>query len=503
MKNSMTINLLLLMIIGCNLSCTKEFESIDSRARTFIRESKPIGDYYVATWGDDNNPGTYEKPWGTWQKAFSTAQPGDLVYFRGGTWYRQQDEPLPKINVRDRIGKSGTKNNPTRFFAYPPDIAKGDSVIYDCINHLPGGEIPEEGWNVGISISGADHLHFKGLTVRNVWQGRPFIHCIGIGIIGCTNITLENMTVYNIGGRGIYYDPRFDSDSSYFINIDTYNCYNTFPNNQYQLDRDRTGSDGKGLFIVTYDQGEIKNYAEVRGSRAWNCSDDGWNICSGSTALVTNSWTFLNGVAESASIGGGGNGYKVNLVGKSWYDDPHQVNHKIFNVISALNSGPGYTENANGMHSVNRQVYNNIAYKNGSTGFAIQGWHPTDWEKRNNEYINNIGYANIYTDFGEFQGGYAYTNLTNSWTNPPGVMVTDTDFVNINDEDIIAQLKAPRKSDGSLPDITVFRLAENSKLKGAGTNVGMSQNPNIGIDWKYLDEKQGNASLNLLKRLSQ
>ena len=493
----MVTYLMMLLILGLSTDCTKDDIKV-------LKEKLYMGgQYYVATWGDDMNPGTYEEPWGTWQKAFNTAEPGDTVYFRGGIWYRQQDDPVPRINVRSGIGNSGTVNNPIRFFAYPPDIENGDSVIYDVINHLPGGEAPQEGWNVGISVSWADYLHFKGLTVKNVWQGRPFIHCVGIGIIGCTNIILENMTVYNIGGRGIYYDPRHDNSESYFINIDTYNCYNTYPVNQYQYDRGRTGTDGKGLFIVNVDQEGFESYVEVRGCRAWNCSDDGWNIVSSGLTLVENSWTFLNGVGDSEQTpGSGGNGYKVNISNqRQYYDDPGQVNHKVFNVISAFNADTGFTENRNGRHSINRQMYNNIAYKN-VTGFAIQGNHPEDWEMRNNEYINNIGYANDYRDLGEYRGGYAYTNLTNSWNDHPGVTVSDADFTNINDEDIIAQLKAPRKPDGSLPDLTVFRLSENSKLKGAGTNVGMSQNPDIGIDWKYLDEKQGNSITNLMNRLS-
>jgi hypothetical protein len=47
----------------------------------------PDGDYYVAPWGDDTNPGTFEEPWSTWQKAFETAKPGNVVYFRGGVYY--------------------------------------------------------------------------------------------------------------------------------------------------------------------------------------------------------------------------------------------------------------------------------------------------------------------------------------------------------------------------------------------------------------------------------
>ncbi|HPM03456.1 MAG TPA: hypothetical protein PK816_14960, partial [Candidatus Cloacimonadota bacterium] len=39
------------------------------------------------TGGSDTNPGTKDRPWATWQKAFNSAIAGDTVYFRGGVWY--------------------------------------------------------------------------------------------------------------------------------------------------------------------------------------------------------------------------------------------------------------------------------------------------------------------------------------------------------------------------------------------------------------------------------
>ena len=42
--------------------------------------------YYVAPTGNDTYPGSITQPWLTWQKAFSTAQAGDTVYFRGGVY---------------------------------------------------------------------------------------------------------------------------------------------------------------------------------------------------------------------------------------------------------------------------------------------------------------------------------------------------------------------------------------------------------------------------------
>jgi len=55
--------------------------------------------------GDDIN-----YPWATWQKAIDSAMPGDIVYFRGGTWYPRTDDygNVVTYNQRGRHGYHGT-----------------------------------------------------------------------------------------------------------------------------------------------------------------------------------------------------------------------------------------------------------------------------------------------------------------------------------------------------------------------------------------------------------
>ncbi len=77
--------------------------------------------YYVATDGDDNNPGTFTQPWATWNKAFLTAQPGDTVYFRGGVYYSVE---RVYVYPPDGYGNSGTAANPIVYEGYPADIVR-------------------------------------------------------------------------------------------------------------------------------------------------------------------------------------------------------------------------------------------------------------------------------------------------------------------------------------------------------------------------------------------
>ena len=43
--------------------------------------------YYVAPDGDDQNPGTKEKPWSSWARAFKNLKAGDTLYVGGGVYY--------------------------------------------------------------------------------------------------------------------------------------------------------------------------------------------------------------------------------------------------------------------------------------------------------------------------------------------------------------------------------------------------------------------------------
>ncbi len=79
-------------------------------------------DIYVAKNGNDNNPGTLEKPYLTISKAASVAVAGDVVFIREGTY----EETLSPQN-------SGTAGNPIVFQSFP-----GEKVIISAMQALSG-----------------------------------------------------------------------------------------------------------------------------------------------------------------------------------------------------------------------------------------------------------------------------------------------------------------------------------------------------------------------------
>ena len=71
------------------------------------------------------------------------------------------------------------------------------------------------------------------------------------------------------------------------------------------------------------------------------------------------------------------------------------------------------------------------------------------------------------------------------WIPAKDVTVTDDDFVSLDSK----QLYQARKPDGSLPEITFFKLAKGSDLIDSGTDVGLPYNgnaPDIGYS-EYRD----------------
>ena len=103
-----------------------------------------VCNYFVSPDGDDNSPGSESQPWGSFQFAMDSAQPGNTICFRGGTYI--VDDTL-------QITQSGTAEAPIIFIAYP-----GERPVLDG-----GGEIPD----LLLLGQGASYLRISGFMLRN------------------------------------------------------------------------------------------------------------------------------------------------------------------------------------------------------------------------------------------------------------------------------------------------------------------------------------------------
>ncbi|MBN1815037.1 MAG: right-handed parallel beta-helix repeat-containing protein [Anaerolineae bacterium] len=103
--------------------------------------------HYAAPGGSDDDPGSESQPWVTFQHAADTAQPGDVVCFRGGTY--DTDEA--------HLSHSGTADAPITFIAYP-----GEAPTLDGRGSAGG---------LLILDPGTSYLRISGFILRNftIW----------------------------------------------------------------------------------------------------------------------------------------------------------------------------------------------------------------------------------------------------------------------------------------------------------------------------------------------
>lgn len=135
-------------------------------------------EYYVATKGNDANPGTLAAPWKTIQKAADTLQPGDTVFVRRGTY-----KGLVTINV------SGVPGAPITFTNYA-----NEKPVIDG-----SGIVPPEEDRALIFIQDRSHLIIRGFEVRNFSTAKPELQPSGIFVTGASHdIELRNNNVHAI-----------------------------------------------------------------------------------------------------------------------------------------------------------------------------------------------------------------------------------------------------------------------------------------------------------------
>jgi hypothetical protein len=490
MGKHVLFSVLMGLLLGTLTACTKEdpikTNDQDPIIDTVAQGPMPDGDYYVATWGSDLNPGTFDKPWATWQKAFNMAKAGDVVYFREGVWRPTRytfvncvtlfaPKNTPELwNGPNYYGHSGTAENKIYFLNYPGENPTLDCSTLDMTGHT---------FNTGITLWGAEYLVFRGLTIRNLYQPSVGNLAMGISMSACYHITFENMIVHDVGGRGIFFDGWGgstyvpDYDTLRIINCDVYNCYDPYSA--------EPGNGADGIKMWNFGQ---NNAAIINGNRVWKCSDDGFDIGGSCYVEISNNWSWSNGFDGALD----GNGFKFGAVS----DAVEGVRRLVRNNISALNIGNGGTGLFDLQYAdyyrTNSRVYNNTIYQcvKGIT-ISENSLYP---EYSQSVYRNNIVFAttsvdaagrpynlDVFDHYSESNNtwDYALNGSLPRWVPTDSVMVSNDDFISLD----ASELELPRKADGSLPIINFLRLAPGSDLIDAGTNVGIPYSgdaPDIG-----------------------
>lgn len=170
--------------------------------------------WYIATTGNDTTGnGSFENPFMSRQAVGGNASPGDVIYYRGGTYNTSHlvlagtyegpetswsPEPLYSWG---RIGVSGNATHPITIKAYPNETVIFD--IRDGADVYPGNSTSGvfemfDGWstvNAFALNSDTNHQVIDGFNIRgqriNIWGGTA--------PSGTHNITIKNNRIYDLG----------------------------------------------------------------------------------------------------------------------------------------------------------------------------------------------------------------------------------------------------------------------------------------------------------------
>ena len=152
-------SLAILILLSSGLVCAAVDKSIS------VRELK----YYVATDGNDSNPGTVERPWATIGYAAERAVAGAQIIVRGGTYV---------LSRQVRLRTSGLPNAWIEFGGYP-----GETPILDA--KAIARPSPTALSNGAFQIEGVAYIRVTDLTVINS-------HDAGITVRDSAHVDLIN-----------------------------------------------------------------------------------------------------------------------------------------------------------------------------------------------------------------------------------------------------------------------------------------------------------------------
>ena len=441
----------------------------------FALEAKTI---YVATTGNDSQVGTIGAPYASIQKAVDEAAAGDIIYVRGGTY-----SPTTRI----KIDKAGTANARICLWGYPGErvIIDGSKIVASTVNQFKQARC------IYVNHFG-DYWHFKNLELCNAKDN-------GMKLEGSYNI-VENCSFYGNNDTGLqigmYKDftieetqsfpitgtPQFNPNYTYckynvVINCDSYNNYDS-----QSFNGSDDGGDADGFACKLFPGPGTEFY----GCRAWNNSDDNWDLYMVYHPIViSDCWSWNGGLDKNGVARGNGNGFKLGGGGTSGGAAFSQSvgAHVVKNCVSFGCAAKGFDQNNayEGMYLFNNVAWNNQYNYRFPTIFMYGGMYMR----------NNIGWgATASGGVGNHEflsadktGSQVPNTTYNSWTlidgcdpykennKVNGVKVATQNHAAQFKDLTIASASASRQSDGSLPNNDFCKLVTNSYFVNVGQNI--------------------------------
>jgi hypothetical protein len=358
--------------------------------------------YYVATNGNNANPGTEALPFRTIQKGADMAQAGETVYVKAGTY-----------NEEVSITNSGTAGNPVKLMAYPGDEL---NVIIDGTGINVSNN---SGWPYFSGLIGAygkSYVEVSGFTIQN---------SNGFGMIAyeADNITFSGNYTYNTAHSGIasfeYCTNIYilDNEVVFAVNGGQQECISVATTDGFEVgynkvhDAAMTGVGGEGIDVKDGSANGQVYYNEI-----WNTPDDrcgiyidayekhtynieifgniirnsrhfGMQLCSEKGGLLENIKIYNNLIYNSKRGG-------VQFFDESSHAGPEPIrnieiyNNTFYNNSPTINWWGGITNNSPYLTDIT--IYNNI-FANNNAYQVFDAVGVSGWSVSNNLLIGDLG----------------------------------------------------------------------------------------------------------------
>ena len=310
--------------------------------------------YYVATNGNDNNPGTETQAWASLQKAASTLMAGDTVYIKAGTYHE-----------RVIVQNSGTLNHDIVFSNYQNDV-----VTVDGSGISWGGS-----WNGLFDISDKHFINISGINVKNADYG-------GFWIENSDHISIENCYTYNTvsSGIGVW--------NSSYININ---------NNEIEL----ACNDGvQECITISNTSYSTISHNNVHDNGSGANGGEGIDVKQGSHDVNV----FKNKVHHLNE--------RIGIYADAW--DAHTYNINIYqNIVHDCGNNGMVVQTEMGGTIEHVSFYDNIVYRNKWDGIAVGSVTASNTVTSTPVYHIKIINNTIYNN-GAIQGGWGYGVLVDN-----------------------------------------------------------------------------------------
>ncbi len=389
--------------------------------------------YYTSPTGTATASGSISDPLAI-TTAISKLVAGDVLYVRGGTY---------NSSARLNISRSGASGNLIQILAY-----NGEQPIFDFSTEAYNSS------NQGVLLSG-NYVHIKGIIVQGAGDN-------GMQVTGSNN-EIEYCTFRWNCDSGLQMKTGSDN---YILNCDSYENF----------DYKSTNSDGTPDYGGNADGFADKQYTNAGtntydGCRSWYNGDDGWDHFELiSNTVYKNCWCYAMAPAQFDMTN------HIRYTTDKAYIDGF-ANH----IIPNYGNGNGFKLGGN-YTAHNATLTNCIAVGNLVKGFdqnnnngTMTLYNCTSYNNKYNYGFSNSSYGTlIVRNCASLSGTSSnsfncktVTNQYNTWNT--GFSCSASDFQSLN----VTQMLLPRKSDGSLPDITLLHLVSTSGMINMGTTVGL------------------------------